>query len=79
MLHFCGLRKLTHSRPLQSLKLVTTHPVKHKTLGEENATGSQGMTLGGWAEPKDLLIQTFVKEGPGRQQHGPERKEAAGL
>lgn len=59
MLHFCGLRKLTHSRLLQPLKLVTTHPVKHKTLGEENATGSQDMTLGGWAELKDLLIQTF--------------------
>lgn len=72
MLHFCGLRKLTHSRLLQSLHLGTTHPVKHKTLGEETATGSQDVTLGGWAEPKDLLVQNFVEVVPGRQQQGPQ-------
>lgn len=66
MLHFCGFRKLSHSRLLQSLNLGTTHPVKHKTLGDKNATESQDMTLGGWADPKDLLVQTFVEVVPGR-------------
>lgn len=75
MPHFCGLRKLAHSRLLQSLKLVSTHSVKHKTLGEENAIGLQDMTLRGWAEPKDLLVQTFVEVVPAGEQSGPQRKE----
>lgn len=79
MLRFCGLKKLTHSKLLQALKLVTTHPVKHKTLGEGNAIGSQDMILGGWAEPKDLLVQTFVEVVLDGQQCGPQTKEAVGL
>lgn len=79
MLLFCGLRKLAHSSLLQSLDLVATHPGKHKTVGEENATGSQNTTLGGQAEPKDLLVQTFVEVVPDRQQCGPQRKDAVGL
>lgn len=61
---------------MQFLELVTTSPDKHKTLGEESATGSQDMMLGVWAEPKDLLVQT--SRGGGTRQAAARTKDKAG-
>jgi len=76
LLQVYGLRKPTLRTLLQFLDLVITSP--HKTLGKENATGSQDMTLEVWAEPKDLLVQTPCGGGTTQATSG-DKEKAGGL